>query len=112
MVNWEMLFEQKDVNTQFMALNETIINVFRKYVPNKYVTIDYKDPVWVNEAIKSKIKTKNKLYTQYMQNGRFQSDFVFLETLIRHPVSVSIPVGTTQLTRENVKFSKIFWGET
>ena len=65
-----------------MTLNETILNVFRNYVPNKYITIDDKDPVWMNETIKSKIKTKNKLYKQYIDNGRFESDFVFIETLI------------------------------
>ena len=65
-----------------MALNETILNVFRNYAPNKYITIDDKDPVWINETIKSKIKTKNKLDKQYIENGRFDSDFVFIETLI------------------------------
>ena len=58
------------------------MNVFRNYVPNKYITIDDKDPVWMNENIKSKIKTKNLLFKQYIQNGRFESDFVFLENLI------------------------------
>ena len=58
------------------------MNVFRNYVPNKYITIDDKDPVWMNEIIKSKIKTKNLLFKQYIQNRRFESDFVFLETLI------------------------------
>ena len=36
----------------------------------------------MNENIKSKIKTKNLLFKQYMQNGRFESDLVFLENLI------------------------------
>ena len=58
------------------------MNVFRNYVPNKYITIDDKDPVWMNENIKSKIKTKNLLFKQNIQNGRFESDFVFLENLI------------------------------
>ena len=51
--------DHKDINTQVMALNETTLNVFRNYVPNKHITIDDKDPVWMNETIKSKIKTKN-----------------------------------------------------
>ena len=46
------------------------------------ITIDDKDPVWVNEIIKSKIKTKNLLFKQFTQNGRFESDFVFPQTLI------------------------------
>ena len=29
-----------------------------------------------------KIKTKNLLFKKYIQNGRLESDFVFLETLI------------------------------
>ena len=58
------------------------MNAFRNHVPNKYIPIDDKDPVWMNEIIKSKIKTKDLLFKQYIQNGRFESDFVFLETLI------------------------------
>ena len=80
--NWDRLFDDKDINTQVMTLNETIFTVFRNYVPNKYMTINDKDPVWINETIKSKIKTRNKLYKQYIENGRFESDFVFIETLI------------------------------
>ena len=82
MVNWERLFDKKDLNAQVIALNETILNVFRNYVPNKYITVDDKDPVWMNEIIKSKMKAKNKLYKQYIKNGRFESDFVFIESLV------------------------------
>ena len=62
-----------------MVLNESILNVFRNYVPNKYKTVDDKDPAWMNETIKSKIKTKNKLFNQYIQNGKFESGFVLVE---------------------------------
>ena len=65
-----------------MTLNETILNVFRNYVPNKYITIDDKDPVWMNETIKLKIKARNKLYKQCVENGRFESDFIIIEALI------------------------------
>ena len=67
---------------QVVAFNETILNIFRNYVPNKYITIEDKDPVWMNETIKSKIKAKNALYKKYIQNGRYESDFVYLENLI------------------------------
>ena len=68
--------DKKDLDAQVKALNETILNVFRNYVPNKYITVDDKDLVWMNEIIKSKMKTKNKFYKQYIQNGKFESDFV------------------------------------
>ena len=55
---------KKDLNSQVVTLNETILNVFRNYVPNKYITIDDKNPVWMNEIIKSKMETK----TNYTSN--------------------------------------------
>ena len=81
-VNWERLFDQLDINAQVAAFNETILNVFRNYVPNKYITIDDKDPVWMNENIKTKIKEKNTFYQKYIENGRLESDFILLEKLI------------------------------
>ena len=81
-INWERFFDHKDINTQVITLNETLLNVFRNYVPNKYITIDDKDPVWMNETIKPNVKTKNKLCKQYINKSRFESDFVFIETLI------------------------------
>ena len=50
-------------------------------MPNKYITIDDKDPVWMSETVKLKIKTKNNMYNKYIQNGRFESDFLLLEIL-------------------------------
>ena len=61
--------------------NNTILNVLKNYVPDKYITIDNKDHVWMNDTIKAKIK-KKLLFKQYMQNERFESDFCFLKTLI------------------------------
>ena len=36
----------------------------------------------MNEIIKSKMKAKNKLYKQYIKNRKFESDFVFIESLV------------------------------
>ena len=65
-----------------MTLNKTILNVFRNYAPKKYINIDDKDPVWMNETIKSKVKTKNKHNKLFIKNDKFESVFVFIETLI------------------------------
>ena len=61
--------------------NYTILNVFKNYVRNKYITIDDKDPVWMDDTIKAKIK-KELLFKQYIENERFESDFGFLKALI------------------------------
>ena len=82
LVNWERLFDQKSIDGQIATFNDTVLNTFRNFVPNKYITIDHKDPVWMNETIKSKMKAKNILYKKYIQNRRFESDFIFLENLL------------------------------
>ena len=64
MVNWDRLF---NINLQVTALNKTTLNVFRNYVFNEYITVDDKDPLWMNEIIKSKIKTRN-----YSSNNTFR----------------------------------------
>ena len=51
-------------------------------IPNNYITVDDKDPVWINKTKKSKIKAKNVLNKNYIQNRKLESDFVFLENLI------------------------------
>ena len=61
--------------------NEIILNIFRNYIPNKFITCDDKDPVWMNENIKSKIKSIPKI-KQYTQNGRKESDLIVFENLI------------------------------
>ena len=57
-------------------------NISHNYVLNKYITVDDKDPVWMNKTIKSKLQAKHVLYKKYIQNGRFESGFVCLENLI------------------------------
>ena len=58
--NWERLFNQLDINAEVPAFNETILNVFRNYVPNKYITIDNKD-LFLDER-KYKNKDQRKRY--------------------------------------------------
>ena len=73
---------KKNIDAQVATFNDTILNTFRNFVPKKFITIDDKDPVWMNETVKSKMKAKNILYKKYIQNGRFESDLIFPENLI------------------------------
>ena len=108
-VNWERLFDKKDLNAQVISLNETILNIFRNYVPN--ITVDDEDPVWMNEIIKSEMKAKNKLYKQYINNGRFESDFVFIESLVMKLMNWSLTLkicimSTLQKIKQSIVASK------
>ena len=83
-MKWDRLFDNKNVDSQVLILNNIILNVFRNFVPNKYVTCDDKDPVWIKEDIKSKIKAKNKLYQVHVKKGSQETDFCTLEESVRN----------------------------
>ena len=38
------------------------MNIFTNYIPNKYITIDDRDPPWMNEALRNKIKKNKSLH--------------------------------------------------
>ena len=82
MVNWKRIFSNKDNNNQVTIPDENILNVFGNYIPNKYITVDDKDFVWMNETIKLNIKAKYNIDEKYIQNRRFENNFILLETLI------------------------------
>ena len=41
------------------------MNIFLNFTPNKLVTFDDRDPLWMNDYVKGKIKLKNSLYKIY-----------------------------------------------
>ena len=55
------MFLNKNVDEQVSILNTTLMNIFSNYVPNKYITVDDKDPPWMKQAIKTKINSKKYL---------------------------------------------------
>ena len=77
LVNWERLFDQKDISAQVAAFNENILNVFRNQVPNKYIIVEDKHPVWMKLTNKSKITAKNVLWkTIFRMEGLKVTSFV------------------------------------
>ena len=52
------------------------MNIFSNFTPNKLVTFDDRDPPWMNDFVKSKIKWKNQLYTIYTKSGYKHNDYL------------------------------------
>ena len=78
-VNWERLFENKSINDQVKFLNDTLMNIFKNFIPNKILTFNDKDPPWINENVKHLIKIKNDILKLYFKNGRNANDFILLQ---------------------------------
>ena len=60
-VNWEVMFNNKNVHKQVSIFSEILMNIFSNSTPNKLNTFDDRDPPWMNDFVKSKIKWKNQL---------------------------------------------------
>ena len=79
--NWENAFNGKDINSQVKLFNETLLNIFSNFIPNKIKTFRDSDPPWINDDTKSKIKLKHKLHHRYLRHKRNKEDFAKVEHL-------------------------------
>ena len=65
MVDWRFMFLNKHVHKQVSTFNNTLMNIFTNYIPNKYITIDDRDPPWMNETLKNTYKSHRITYLQH-----------------------------------------------
>ena len=63
----------KNVNEQVSIFNNTM-NIFSNCIPNRFVTTDDKDRLWITERIKNKILEKNYIYNSYISNCKTAID--------------------------------------
>ena len=57
MNEWNKLFSNANVEKQVNILNDTLFNIFANFVRSKVITVDDRDPPWINEEMKCKIKS-------------------------------------------------------
>ena len=77
-INWDIFFEGLDINEQVSVLNETLLNIFSNFVPNKIISVRSKDDVWMTAEVKRVLLEKSKIYERYVKRGRRPDDFVTL----------------------------------
>ena len=58
--NRENAFDGKDIHAQFALFNETLLNIFSNFTPNRTKSFTDSDAPWITEDIKNKINLKNK----------------------------------------------------
>ena len=73
--NWNKAFENLSTDAKVELLNETLLNIFRNYIPNKKVKCDYRHPPWMNDNIKRKLKERTKLIRYFDKNGQMKCDY-------------------------------------
>ena len=62
MVDWRFMFSNENFYKQVSIFNNTLMNIFTNYIPNKYITTDDRDPPWMNKTLKNKNRLKKYLH--------------------------------------------------
>ena len=72
--DWDKAFWSLSVNEQVELLENTLLNIFRNFIPHESI----KDPPWINKEIKSALRYKNRLHKKYI-SGRTEVDKINLK---------------------------------
>ena len=114
-MNWGNSFEGKNVHEQVHFFTKTILNIFHNYIPNKTILCNDKDPPWFDNEIRKILTMKNKIFEQYIANGKSQTDYERLQ-LISNSLAETIRSSkekfycklSTKLANPSTS-SKIYW---
>ena len=70
--NWHNAFKDLSVDEKVVLLNETLLNIFRNYIPNKKIKCDYRKPPWMKDKIQTLLRAK--LTKMFYKNGQKTTD--------------------------------------
>ena len=91
--DWDRAFTNLCVNDQVELFEDTLLNIFRNFIPQETIKCSHKDPPWINKEIKSALRHKNRLYKKYISGGKKQEDEI---NLGENTVFVSNLIATTK----------------
>ena len=68
-IEWDQIMEGKNLEETWQTFEGIMKDAVKKYIPCKKITSQTKQrktPLWMNSNVMSKIKKKNKAYTQFL----------------------------------------------
>ena len=72
--NWDKAFEKLSTNDQVKLFTDTLLNIFRNFIPHETIKSKAKDPPWMNGEIKSALRRKNRLYKKFTSGSMRNQD--------------------------------------
>ena len=68
-INWSHLFSYDHIDIQVSIFEECVLNVFKNFVPYKYVVFDNKEPIWMDQSIEQLIKERDSCFSKCQSQG-------------------------------------------
>ena len=69
-IDWHYKLNNLSATNMVSEITSTIMVVMSKFIPNKIITCNDKDPPRINPEIKTAIKRKHRVYNKYIRRGR------------------------------------------
>ena len=63
--DWDKAFLDMSTDEKASILTKAVLNIMCNFIPNEKITIDDRDPPWINNKIKSLIKNKTEYFKNY-----------------------------------------------
>ena len=71
-------------NLEAKSLNETVLNIFSNFIPNKIITVRSRQAPWITQSIKNCIRKKNRAYKTFIRNGQPEDRLEAITNMIAH----------------------------
>ena len=107
-------FLDKSTKENAFILTKTILNIMSNFIPNEIVTMDDRDPTWINNKIKSLIKNKNEYFKNCVKPNNSESIRYFeqMQDTLRTTIEISKQKYYFKLSRKlavNKINPKCYW---
>ena len=77
LMNIDQYLEFSDLEPNVMVdkFTEIILSIIAESVPNRVISVNEKDPIWITKEVKTAIKRKHRIYNKYIKGGSKQEDW-------------------------------------
>ena len=69
-IDWSFKFLDLAVDEMTSVFTTSVMDIMLRYIPNKMIKCQDKDPPWITPEIKTAIKCKHRVYNKYVRRER------------------------------------------
>ena len=115
-VDWNLLFENKNVNEMVDDFNSIFKNIIESNIPSKIIKVDDRDSPWINKAVKTALRKNKRAYKNWTKKGRPVDDIDYVKRVQKETNTILNRSKSAYINRLGNKLCdpqtghKEFWG--
>ena len=75
-LNWHDLFSNLNEHEKALVFSDTFLAIMVKHIPNKNITCNDSDALWITPVVKTVIKHNSRVYRKWINRGKNSNDHV------------------------------------